>query len=216
MKLVLLAGKGVAVCSRRREEAEGCMFSKPSGSLRRRLHGSLFILVLLLVAMCRVQGAGRKLNVLLIISDDLRDTVGCYGNSMVKTPNINRLASRGVRFDHAYVQYPVCNPSRASFLTGLRCEQTHVVDNRTMFRTRLPNVVTLPQLLRQNGWHTASFGKVFHVGEVIGEIRDGWMDVGKSWDEGQMFLPTSASHVIEGRNLTGGKLKWCEWGSMAG
>src|SRR5437588_4880927 len=125
--------------------------------------------------------AAQKPNVLLIISDDLRDTVNCYGNPAAKTPNLNRLASRAVRFDHAYVQYPVCNPSRTSFLTGMRCEQTHVVDNRTMFRTRMPDVVTLPQLLRQNGWHTASFGKVFHVGEVIGEIREGWMDVGKSW-----------------------------------
>lgn len=160
--------------------------------------------------------AAEKLNVLLIISDDLRDTVGCYGNASVKTPNIDRLAGRGVRFDHAYVQYPVCNPSRTSFLTGMRCEQTHVVDNRTMFRSKLPDVVTLPQLLRQNGWHTTSFGKVFHVGEVIGEVRSGWMDVGKSWDEGQMFLPTPAGHLIEGRNLTGGKLAWCRWGAMAG
>src|SRR5438045_3818335 len=142
--------------------------------------------------------AADNLNVLLIIADDLRDTVGCYGNAQAKTPNIDKLAQRGVRFEHAYVQYPVCNPSRTSFLTGLRCEQTHVVDNRTMFRTQLPDVVTLPQLLRQNGWHTASYGKVFHVGEVIGEIRSGWMDVGKSWDEGQMFLPTEAGYKLEG------------------
>src|ERR1051325_8050832 len=67
--------------------------------------------------------AADKLNVLLIISDDLRDTVGCYGNTQVKTPNIDRLAQRGWRFEHAYVQYPVCNPSRTSFLTGLRSEE---------------------------------------------------------------------------------------------
>ncbi len=160
--------------------------------------------------------AAEKLNVLLIISDDLRDTVGCYGNTAVKTPNIDRLAARGVRFDRAYAQYPVCNPSRTSFLTGLRCEQTHVVGNATFFRTRLPDVVTLPQLLRQQGWHTASFGKVFHVGEAMGEVRDGWMDLGKSWDEAKMFRATAAGRVIEGRNLTGGKLKWCEWGATAG
>ena len=74
-------------------------------------------------------GAAEKLNVLYIISDDLRDTVGCYGNTAVKTPNIDRLAQRGVCFERAYAQYPVCNPSRTSFLTGLRCEQTHVVGN---------------------------------------------------------------------------------------
>jgi len=158
----------------------------------------------------------QKLNVLLIISDDLRDTVNCYGNRSIKTPNLNRLAARAVRFEHAYVQYPVCNPSRASFLTGLRCEQTHVVNNRTMFRSQLPDIVTLPQLLRQHGWHTSSYGKVFHVGEAMGEIREGWMDVGKSWDEAQMFRPTSNGRVIEGRNLTGGKLKWCEWGAAEG
>lgn len=160
--------------------------------------------------------AAERLNVLLIIADDLRDTVGCYGNAQAKTPNIDRLAQRGVRFEHAYAQYPVCNPSRTSFLTGLRCEQTRVVQNTTFFRTRLPDLVTMPQLLRQNGWHTASFGKIFHVGEVMGEIRDGWTDVGKSWDEAQMFQATPAGGVIEGRNLTGGKLPWCRWGATAG
>lgn len=161
--------------------------------------------------------AAGKPNVLFIVADDLRDTVGCYGNTQVKTPNLDRLAQRGVRFDRAYVQYPVCNPSRTSFLTGLRCEQTRVVGNTTMFRTLLPDTVTLPQLFRQNGWHAASYGKIFHVGEVMGEIRSGWNDLGKSWDEAQMFQPTAAGSVREaGRNLTGGKLAWCHWGAMAG
>lgn len=155
-------------------------------------------------------------NVLLIVADDLRDTVGCYGNAAVSTPNLDRLAARGVRFDHAYVQYPVCNPSRTSFLTGLRCEQTGVVDNRTFFRDRLPDVVTLPQLLRQHGWHTASYGKIFHVGEVPGENRAGWMDVGRSWDEAEMFGTLPDGREIEGRNLTGGKLPWCRWAATAG
>ncbi len=160
--------------------------------------------------------AAERLNVLLIIADDLRDTVGCYGNTQARTPNIDQLAQRGMRFERAYVQYPVCNPSRTSFLTGLRCEQTRVVGNTTMFRSLMPDVVTLPQLLRQSGWHTASFGKVFHVGEVMGEIREGWSDLGKSWDEAQMFQPTAQGQVIEGRNLTGGKLQWCHWGATAG
>jgi iduronate 2-sulfatase len=181
-----------------------------------RYAAPLFPLVML-PALTSAGAAADRLNVLLIISDDLRDTLGCYGNTTVKTPNIDRLAKRGVRFDHAYAQYPVCNPSRVSFLTGMRCEQTGIVDNRTFFRTRLPDVVTMPQLLRQQGWHTASFGKVFHVGEVMGEIREGWMDVGKSWDEARMFEATSAGRVVlEGRNLTGGTLNWCEWGAMAG
>jgi iduronate 2-sulfatase len=160
--------------------------------------------------------AADKLNVLFIVADDLRDTVGCYGNTEVKTPNLDRLAARGVRFDRAYAQYPVCNPSRTSFMTGLRCEQTGVVGNLTMFRTKLPDLVTMPQLLRQNGYRAVSYGKIYHVGEAAGEVRDGWMDVGKSWDEAKMFRATPAGHVIEGRNLTGGKLKWCEWGATAG
>jgi|SRR5581483_11578606 len=175
----------------------------------------LFTLVAALLAVAPLVAADR-MNVLLIISDDLRDTVGCYGNTAVKTPNIDALAARGVRFDRAYAQYPMCNPSRASFLTGLRCEQTHVVNNAVMFRARLPDIVTLPQMLRGEGWYAASYGKVFHVGDVVGEIRAGWMDVGRSWDEGMMFQTTAAGYVLQGRNLTGGKLKWCEWGATAG
>lgn len=169
-----------------------------------------------LLAAASQASAAEKPNVLLIVSDDLRDTVGCYGNAFAKTPNIDRLAARAVRFEHAYAQYPVCNPSRTSFLTGLRCEQTHVVDNNTQFRTRLPDIVTLPQLLRQNGWRTMSYGKIFHAGEAKGEIRNGWLDLGRSWDEAIMSRETSAGKVIEGRNLTGGKLPWCEWGATAG
>ena len=161
--------------------------------------------------------AAEKLNVLLIVSDDLRDTVGCYGNAAVRTPNLDRLAARGVRFDRAYAQYPVCNPSRTSFLTGLRCEQTGVTDNATQFRTRLPEVVTLPQLLRTQGWHASSFGKIYHAGGANPDDRNRWMDLGKSWDEAQMFTATPAGRVIlEGRNLTGGALRWCEWGATAG
>lgn len=157
-----------------------------------------------------------KLNVLLIVADDLRDTVGCYGNKSVKTPNMDRLAARGVRFDRAYAQYPVCNPSRTSFMTGLRCEQSGVVGNNVMFRTQLPELITMPQLLRQQGWYAASFGKIYHVGEAAGEIRAGWIDLGKSWDEAQMFQPTELGRQGDVRNLTGGKLKWCEVGAMEG
>jgi uncharacterized sulfatase len=157
------------------------------------------------------------LNVLLIIADDLRDTVGCYGNSAVKTPNLDRLAARGVLFDHAYVQYPVCNPSRASFMTGLRCAQTGVTDNTTRFRTTLPDIVTMPQLLRQHGWHAAAYGKIYHLGGGRDEAeRARWMDLPRSWDEAVAFKATPEGRILEGRNLTGGKLTWCEWGATAG
>ncbi len=160
--------------------------------------------------------ANPRLNVLLLLADDLRDTVGCYGNAAVKTPNLDRLAAGGVRFQRAYAQYPVCNPSRTSFMTGLRCEQTGVVENTVMFRSRLPDLVTLPQLLRQHGWHAASYGKIYHVGEAAGEVRGGWMDLGKSWDDAQMFQPTPAGRKGDLRDLTGGKLSWCKVGAMEG
>lgn len=155
-------------------------------------------------------------NVLLIVADDLRDTVGCFGNRAAKTPNLDRLAARGVRFERAYAQYPVCNPSRTSFLTGLRCEQTGVVDNRWFFRDLLPDRPTLPQWLRRSGWWAGSYGKILHVGEAYGEFRPGWMDVGKSWDEAKMFPPAPESLKLEGRNLSGGSLPWCYWWSMDG
>ena len=160
--------------------------------------------------------AGPKFNILLIVADDLRDSLGCYGNAAAKTPNMDRLAGRGVRFDRAYAQYPVCNASRTSFMTGLRCEQTGVTDNKTFFRSKLPDLVTLPQLLRQQGWKALSYGKIYHVGEADGQFREGWMDVGKSWDEAEMFHATPAGKVMEGRNLTGGKLSWCRWGAASG
>ncbi len=155
--------------------------------------------------------AVEKLNVLLIVSDDLRDTVGCYGNAAAKTPNLDRLAARGVLFQRAYAQYPVCNPSRTSFMTGLRCEQTRVVENTVMFRSRLPDIITMPQLLRQQGWHAASYGKIFHLGGGAD-----WLDLGKSWDEAETFQATPAGRKGEVRNLTGGKLKWCSVGAMEG
>lgn len=163
-------------------------------------------------------------NVLFIVADDLRDQGGAFTREVVKMPNLDRLAARGVRFDNAYAQYPVCNPSRSSFLTGLRAEQTGVVDNTTRLRSRLPDVVTLPQLFKQNGWHTESFGKIFHVGgakhepnrEAGGEGA-AWMDLPKSWHAAVDFPPTSTGkQILEGRNLTGGRFPWCHWGMAAG
>ena len=160
--------------------------------------------------------AAERPNVLLIVSDDLRCTLGCYGVPAVKSPNIDRLAARGVRFERAYCQYPVCNPSRTSFMTGLRCEQTGVTDNNTFFRDRMPDVVTMPQMLRQQGWTARSYGKIFHVGGSPGEINQRMMDQGKSWDEAAMFQPTPVGRQGETRNLTGGMLKWCVVGRMEG
>src|SRR5262245_40939999 len=103
-------------------------------------------------------------NVLLIISDDLNCHLGCYGNPVVKTPNIDRIAARGVPFDRAYCNYPVCNPSRTSMLSGLYPETTNVLNNATPPRTTVGNaVVFLPELFRAGGYFTARVGKVSHT-----------------------------------------------------
>lgn len=106
--------------------------------------------------------AARKPNVLFIVSDDLNTDLGTYGHPVVKTPNLDRLAKRGTRFDRAYCQYPVCNPSRASFLSGLRPQSARVMDNVTAPRTARPNAVFLPQMFRNNGYFVANAGKTFH------------------------------------------------------
>lgn len=106
----------------------------------------------------------------------------------MKTPNLDRLRARGVTFERAYVQYPVCNPSRCSMLTGLRAEQTGIVGNDVRLRERMPDVVTLPQLCKNQGWHTAAFGKIFHLGGGKNvEAKQQWMDVGRSWHEAREF-----------------------------
>jgi uncharacterized sulfatase len=151
-----------------------------------------------------------RFNILLIVADDLRNDLGCYGHSYVKSPNLDRLAKKGMRFDRAYVQYPVCNPSRTSFMTGLRPDTTRVLGNNVQFRTMLPDVVTLAQLFRMNGYFTASIGKIFHRGLTIEDVRPE-MDDPKSWDRAKYFVANPIGLKGEGRNMTGGKLAWCRW-----
>jgi len=101
-------------------------------------------------------------NILFIPIDDLRPELGCYGNEYIKTPNIDQLTRQGVVFTRAYCQQAVCNPSRASLLTGLRPDSIQVWDLYTSFRDNVPDVVTLPQFFKQNGYTTIGLGKTFH------------------------------------------------------
>ncbi|MEI6712146.1 MAG: sulfatase [Verrucomicrobiota bacterium] len=107
---------------------------------------------------------GSRPNVLFIAVDDLRPEMGCYGNSIVKTPNLDRLAARGLVFNHAYCQQAVCSPSRSSIMTGRRPDATKVYDLETHFRVALPDAVTLPQHFKANGYYCAALSKIYHHG----------------------------------------------------
>jgi len=118
-----------------------------------------------------------RLNVLYIVSDDLNNNLGCYGHGVVQSPNIDRLAALAMRFDHAYCDYPVCNPSRVSFLSGLRTPSTEIFDLATPTRTHLKDAIFLPELFRRNGYRTIKVGKIFHTGDQHEDPRSWDIDI---------------------------------------
>lgn len=118
-------------------------------------------------------GAQAKPNVLFVAVDDLRPDLGCYGSEWARTPNIDRLAARSTIFSRAYVAQAVCSPSRTAIMTGLRPDTTKVWDLETHFRAARPDCITLPQHFKENGYHCAALGKVYHSG----------YEDGRSWSE---------------------------------
>lgn len=119
------------------------------------------VISLLPALACGAVATPERPNVLFILSDDLRPELSCYG-SPVATPNIDRLAARGVRFANAWAQYPLCNPSRTSMLTGRYPTSTGALKNRNYFRDSYPEMVTLPEHFKNSGYETLRIGKVFH------------------------------------------------------
>ncbi len=128
--------------------------------------------------------AADKPNVLFIAVDDLRPELGCYGNTLVKTPNIDRIAARGIVFNKAYCQQAVCSPSRTAIMTGLRPDVTKVWDLETHFRVAQPECITLPQHFKASGYHCAALNKIFHKGFEDGRSwnEPHWYSSGKSVD----------------------------------
>jgi len=146
--------------------------------------------------------AEARKNVLFIAVDDLRPELGCYGNTIIKSPNIDRIAKSGVVFENAFCQQAVCSPSRTSLLTGTRPDTTKVWDLKTHFRKAQPDLVTLPGHFKANGYFTQSMGKIFHHGlddaqswSVPSEFPKALFNAGGKKNEGRgpAFLATDGA-----------------------
>ena len=159
-----------------------------------------------------VANAADLQRVLFIMADDLNTSLGCYGHSIVKTPNIDRLAARGVRFERAYCQFPLCGPSRNSLLTGLYPNSTGIFENEQIFRQSIPWHTSLPQAFRMAGGTSIRIGKLYHY-NVPASIGTSGHDDPASWT--QTWNPAGCDRLIEQPEIFslvpgsfGGDLSW--------
>ncbi len=152
--------------------------------------------------------AAKRRNVLFIVADDLRTELGCYGSPNVHTPNIDRLARKGVLFERNYCQFPLCQPSRVSLLSGLRPDSTRVQTLHTPTRAHLNDAVFLPEHFRRNGYFTAHAGKVYHTGSHAEDPR--------SWDESTLEFGKNPPReaIIQSGKAEGPRRHTFEWSTL--
>ncbi|MGD0769122.1 MAG: sulfatase-like hydrolase/transferase [Tepidisphaeraceae bacterium] len=152
----------------------------------------------------QIAPARRRPNVLFIMSDDMRVDLGCYASIFnAKTPNLDALAKAGVRFDRNYCQFPLCNPPRASLLTGQNPTKTSVLGNRTNFREAHPDWTTLPQVFMNNGYVTVRAGKIYHGGIDDAKSWSATSDKGGATDTGRAAY-SDRIVVLDGNGETHG------------
>jgi arylsulfatase A-like enzyme len=151
-------------------------------------------------------------NVLFMIADDLNNYLGCYGDPRAKTPNIDKLAARGVKFERAYCAFPLCGPSRNSMLTGLYPNSTGILSNAQVFRQTIPSQLSLPQAFRLQGYFAARIGKLYHYNVPTSVGTDGHDDPA-SWE--LELNPAGVDRYEEEPKITtltpgqfGGTLSW--------
>ncbi len=160
----------------------------------------------------KLNATAQKLNVLLIAIDDLRPELATYKTDGILTPNIDRLAAKGLQFNSAYCQYPVCNASRSSFLTGWRPDKLDIFGNKIALRNKWPDIVTLPQLFRNNGYFTAGLGKLLHAGtDERGEITFFRDDASFDYFYKAKGQEPKIGRQGEGRKLGDGTVNWARW-----
>jgi len=154
-----------------------------------------------------------KLNVLFIVADDLNCAIGAYGDSIVKTPNLDQLAKEGVVFKNAHVQYPLCGPSRVSFMTGLYPDQTKSKKLRLYVRQTIPDVITIGQKFRMANYNSVRVGKIYHYHNPR-DIGTAGHDDSYTWDQtvNPYGRDKTEEYKLKGlkQKLDGGTLSWLE------